>query len=151
VNAGTQRAYSYDFVESYRDNWCYRPDDYPDPFIPSAFLNNGERERGADETRRLASIRSVFVGQQIIRSVQANVQDPRAAEALFLILRMVRYGCTEPAPSNPGPVDSSNPSPAILYSKESENLLRLKQEAARLLRHYYPASLWTRKAAPFVG
>jgi hypothetical protein len=154
VNAGTQRAYSYDFVEDYRDNWCYRPEDYAEPFIPSAFLSQAESQQGTDEARRLAPIRSVVVGQRIIRSVQANVKDPRAAEELYLTLRMIRYGCTAPAQSNPGSGesgDSTYPSVAIPYSRESDDLLRLKQDAARLLRHYYPASPWTKKAAPFAG
>jgi len=147
MNAGTQRAYSYDFVESYRDNWCYQPDAFATPPVPATFLSIAERQEGTDEARRLASIRSVFVGHQIIREVEANVQDPQAAEALFLILRMVRYGCTEPA----SVVTNSNVSPSIPYTDEAKELLQLKQDAARLLRKHYAASPWTKKAAPFVS
>jgi hypothetical protein len=147
VNAGTQRAYSYDFVESYRDNWCYQPDDLSTISLPAAFLSPSERKEGAEEARRLAPIRSVFVGRQIIREVQANVRDPQAPEALFLILRMIRYGCTEPLLLHV----ERNLSPAISYTQEAEDLRQLKEDAARLLRQHYAASPWTKKAAPFVG
>jgi hypothetical protein len=147
VNAGTQRAYSYDFVESYRDNWCYQPEAFARPPVQAAFLSNAERQAGADEVQRLAAIRSVFVGRQIIREVEANEHDPDGAEALFLILRMIRYGCTEPASMNP----DSSLSSAITYTDEAKELLKLKRDAARLLRQHYAASPWTKKAAPFVG
>ncbi len=84
MNEGTQRAYSYDFVESYRDNWCYQPDAFATPQVPATFLSIAERQQGTDEARRLAPIRSVFVGRQIIREVEANARDPQAAEGLFL-------------------------------------------------------------------
>ena len=147
MNAGTQRAYSYDFVESYRDNWCYQPDAFATPPVPATFLSIAERQEGTDEARRLAAIRSVFVGRKIIREVEANVHDPQAAEALFLILRMVRYGCTEPAPV----VTNGDASLSISYTEEAKELLQLKRDAARLLRKHYATSPWTKKAAPFVG
>lgn len=149
LNAGTQRAYSYDFVESYRDNWCYKPEDTSEPLLPAAFLSNSERKEGEDEVKRLGNLRSLYVGQQIIREVQANLHDPQAAEALFLILRMIRYGCTEPAPTPSGRGDVY--APVVPYSQEAKDLLQLKRDAARLLRQHYAASPWTKKAAPFVG
>ena len=75
------------------------------------------------------------------------MHDPQAAEALFLILRMIRYGCTEPA----SVVTNSNVSPTIPDTEEAKELLQLKRDAARLLRKHYAASPWTKKAAPFVG
>ncbi len=91
-------------------------------------------------------MRSLYVGQQIVRKVQANTQDPQAAEALYLVLRMIRYRCVEPAPTNPQVLQySSKP------TQEAKDLLQLKQDASRLLRRYYAASPWTKKAAPFAG
>lgn len=149
LSAGTQRAYSYDFVESYRDNWCYKPDASSDSSLPVAFLKPAERKSGKDDAERLANIRSLYVGRQIIDRVQSDVHDPQAAEALFLILRMIRYGCTEPAQATAGTGDVY--APVIPYSQEAKDLLQLKRDAARLLRQHYAASPWTKKAAPFVG
>jgi hypothetical protein len=143
VNGGTQRAYSYDFVESYRDNWCYVPTAAEGVVGDAAFLSAAERARGVAEARRLDPVRSVVVGQRIVREVQANPADARGPEALYLVLRMIRYGCAEAANAKPvqGEVDS----------QESKDLLGVKLEAGRLLRKYYRDSKWTKKAAPFVG
>ncbi len=147
VNAGTQRAYSYDFVESYRDNWCYQPDENRTAIAP-AFLSREERQRGINDAQKLEPIRSVFVGQQIVRQVEEHPENPDSAEALFLVLRMIRYGCVEPA----APASANTPQTiAITYTPEAKELLELKQHAARLLRRHYAGSPWTRKAAPFVG
>lgn len=154
LNAGTQRAYSYDFVESYRDNWCYQPDDYPKPWIAATFLSAAEKQKGTEEYKRLSNMRAVYVGREIIRQVKANNQTPQAPEALFLVLRMIRYGCTEPASANQPASDPQNPTVPLtpqLYTQEAKDLLELKQDAARLLRRYYASSPWTKKAAPYVG
>jgi len=149
LDAGTQRAYSYDVVESYRDNWCYEPDQHAGPSLRAALLSSAERQQGEKDAHDLASIRSLNVGRQILADVQANPHDPLAAESLFLVLRMIRYECTEPAPATEGPRD--NFASAGPFSQEARDLLQLKRDAARLLRRYYAASPWTKKAAPFVG
>jgi hypothetical protein len=144
VNGGIQRAYSYDFVESYRDNWCYRREEGPSLPATAVFLTSRQEQQGAEEARRLASLRVVSIGEEIVRGVKADTQNPQAAEALFLILRMIRYGCVEAAP-----VAEHNP--GVTPTPESQQLLALKREAARLLRQHYAGSTWTRKAAPFAG
>ena len=117
--------------------------------LPVAFLTPTELGSGRSEAKRLQSIRSLYVGRQIIALVQSNVRDPQAAEALFLILRMIRYGCTEPAPMAPSSGDVYTPN--IPYTQEATDLLELKRKAAQLLRQHYAGSPWTKKAAPFVG
>ena len=155
LNAGTQRAYSYDFVESYRDNWCYRIDGNPNDTAPpepattkpaAGFLSESERQKGAAEAAQLGPMRSVNVGRQITTIVAANPGDPQSAEALYLVLRMIRYGCTEPAVATPGPLALAVPD-----SQEAKDLLQLKLDVGRLMRKYYATSPWTKKAAPFVG
>ena len=91
-------------------------------------------------------MRSLQVGQQIVRAVTANPKVPQADEALYLVLRMIRYGCTEPSPAKPESWQTS-----MTYSQEAKGLLQLKQDAGRLMRQYYATSPWTQKAAPFVG
>ncbi len=143
LNAGVQRAYSYDFIESYRDNWCYQSD--PDAGSPAAFLSQSEHEAGAAEARQIRGMRSLVVGQRIVAEVKANLHDPQSPEALFLVLRMIRYGCTQPEQPGADPA-----TPQVRADSEATDLLKLRQEAARLLRQHYATSAWTRKAAPFV-
>lgn len=154
LNGGTQRAYSYDFVESYRDNWCYKPDDDLDKKEAPAFLTAPERQQGATQAQSLASLRAVNVGQNVLHAVRANPADPRAAEALYLILRMIRYGCTEPAapPATPAPkCTPTYPIVADPMSKtpEARELFELRKDTSRMLRQHYAISPWTKKAAPF--
>ena len=158
LNGGTQRAYSYDFVESYRDNWCYRAPDVAQNLmaapIAAAFEDSREKQQGAEEARLLAPMRSVGLGEQIVRAVDASPADPHAPEALFLVLRMIRYGCVEAASASGGvsPVGGfAQVYPGISYSQESIQLLQLKQKASRLLRQHYALSPWTKKAAPYAG
>lgn len=149
LNSGFQRAYSFDFVESYRDNWCYKLDDASGSSLPATFLTSVGRQEGVDEANRLANIRSLYVGRRIIHEVQANVDDPQAAEALFLILRMIRYGCVEPASATPNSGDVYTPMGND--GQEAKGLQELKRDAAKMLRQHYASSPWTKKAAPFVG
>ena len=159
VNGGTQRAYSYDFVESYRDNWCYRAPETsqnaPGAPLPAAFEDSREKQQGAEEARLIAPMRSVQLGRQIVGAVESNPSDPRGAEALFLVLRMIRYGCTEAAPArvaDPRSIgDLAQAFPGVTYTEEAQQLLQLKQDASRLLRQRYASSAWTKKAAPFAG
>lgn len=148
LNAGVQRAYSYDFVESYRDNWCYNRDADAVAIAPATFLTAGELAAGSKEYNQLKSTTAALIGQNIVDYVSAHPAEPRAAESLYLVLRMVRYGCTEPA-EPPARADANNPQPT--YTLEQQQLLKLKQQAARLLRERYASSPWTKKAAPFVG
>ncbi len=159
LNDGTQRNYSYDFVESYRDNWCYRTggsSEYQNPHPPTersrpAFLSAEAATAGAKEAGALAAVSAGTLGEQIISYVRDHPDEPRAAEALYLVLRMVRYGCTEPAPPPSGaPITQTVDAPSP-QSDESERLLRDKQDAARLLRERYQKSPWTKKAASIAG
>ena len=144
-----QRAYSYDFVENYRLNWCYEAANYASPLQIPAFLTSQQHRLGEEEFGRVRSIRSVDVGRKIVEAVHTNPSDKLAPEALYLVLRMIRYGCN-PVKEPGYPLDLTmsdlGPDP-----RTGEQLLRLRRDTASLMRRYYASSPWTTKAAPFVG
>lgn len=149
VDRGTQRAYSYDFVESYRLNWCYNPAEYATPLQANATLSPEDVRLGSAQALKIKRLRSVDVGQQIISSVRANPSDPAAPEALYLVLRMIRYGCNpvkEPGAQLDFTLSDLGPD-----QHTGEQLLALRRQTGELMRRYYAPSPWTRKAAPFVG
>lgn len=149
VDQGVQRAYTYDFVENYRLNWCYNPATYTTPLTSVPTLTTNERQQGSEQSQKLNPIRSVDVGRKILDAVQANPRDPQAAESLYLVLRMIRYGCNpvrEPGQQMYGALTDRTPSDVT-----GTQLLQLRRDTATLMRHYFAASTWTKKAAPFVG
>jgi hypothetical protein len=146
LDDGVQRAYSYDFVESYGDNWwCADWDTFYGPqqqdFAgPAAFLSPAARTEGSEEVASLLGQRSAeeYLGSQVIEYARANPNDPDIPEALYLTLRMIRYGC------NHG---------WVAYHAEkaqTDQIASIAREAGAILRHRYAANPWTKKAAPFV-
>lgn len=149
MDAGVQRAYSYDFVESYRLNWCYNPETYTTPAESVPSLTTSEQQQGSAQAQKINPIRSVVVGRKILDAVQANPHDPQSAESLYLVLRMIRYGCNpvhEPGQGLYGGLADRTPSDAT-----GDQLLQLRRDTSALMRRYFAASPWTKKAAPFVG
>lgn len=142
VDAGTQRAYSYDFVESYRLNWTYNaPQFAAKSSAPPVWLTPEEVQRGHQEAAKLQSMRVVEVGERLIAAIQANPHDPQADQALYYILRMIRYG-------------SNLEEASLLPSADApagNRVNRLHASTVTLMRRYFAKSPWTRKAAPFVG
>jgi hypothetical protein len=154
LDPGVQRSYSYDFIESFADNWwCddWRSSPYSTPagnrsHAPQptsvAFLTQAQKQDAEREVKTISQegIAEVHLGRQVVDYVKDHPQDPDSPESLFLVLRMMRYGCGR------GEGDRSS------ASKQGENPEEgIRKEAARLLRQRYPASIWTKKAAPFVG
>ena len=148
LDAGVQRSYSYDFVESYADNWwCvewstpYSDPNEPVRSISAAFLTPADRSTAEKEFSSLTGIGSadVALGSQAVDYVKAHPQDPDAPEALYLVLRMIRYGCNHAFGYNQDP---SNP--------HAGDISRIAYEAGDLMRHRYPTNPWTKKAAPYV-
>ena len=160
LNSGTQRAYSYDYVESYRENWCYQssgnanfneePDDTPVP--RAAFLTPDAQRRGSQQAAALGPMHESSLAQEIVSAVKTNPNLPHADEALYLVLRMIRYGCVEAA-APPSAADRASPLPASIppYQEEALRLYSAKEEAGLLMRKYFQHSPWTKKAAPYVG
>lgn len=148
LDEGVQRSYSFDFVESYGDNWWCSPwntrygqGGEAEPLQPVAFLPAETQKAGVAQAVALEARgdAQADLGAQVVAYVDAHPADPDAAEALYLVLRMVRYGC------NRGWSDS----PAA--KEETSKIDQVHIDAARLLRKRYTASPWTRKAAPFAG
>ncbi|MGB8260650.1 MAG: hypothetical protein WCE75_09880 [Terracidiphilus sp.] len=145
LDPGVQRNYSYDFVESYADNWwCGGWEGNFD--VPggatrteqpaAAFLAPDQQAEGSRQSEELLkrAEAEVDLGGQIVAYVTAHPAEPDAAESLYLVLRLVRYGCNHGRDEGDaqGQIDV------------------VRRQAARLLRQRYAASSWTKKAAPFV-
>ena len=152
LDPGIQRIASYDFVESYRDNWwcsgkrgsIYADVTSTEPNLTQSapFLTPDQRTQAAKEVDALNRLTEakLSLGTQIYDYAQSHPDDPAAPESLFHILRMIRYGCeTYTYPETPA------------SKAKDAQIAKLHKDAARLLRQRYAASPWTRKAAPFVG
>jgi hypothetical protein len=159
LDPGVQRSYSFDFVESYRDNWwckewglgwwenSWQQRGYPkEGLLPAGetatFLTPAQRTEGV---RQAAQIRAtddaeIVLGQRVLSYAKDHPADPDVAESLYLVLRMVRYSC-----ANDYGVDT--PEGKQMLKQETE----IRQTAVRLLRQRYASSPWIKKAAPFVG
>ncbi|MDR3737479.1 MAG: hypothetical protein P4L40_00525 [Terracidiphilus sp.] len=148
LDPGVQRSYSFDFVESYGDNWwcsdwrtLYRRDGGEVPVAPVAFLTEEQQKTGAAQAAALTARgdAQLDLGAQVVAYVEAHPSDPDGAEALYLTLRMVRYGCNRGWGNTPEEKAAMG------------QVAKVRADAARLLRKRYAASPWTKKAAPFVG
>jgi len=146
LDPGVQRSYSYDFVESYADNWWCGA--WTNPIaeqhaaaIPAsiAFLPAGSRATAEEEVHELRDLGSAdeYLGSQVVAYANSHPHDPDVPEALYLTLRMIRYGCYHGYGS--GATDSNSTTPD-----------KIAQQVVGLMRRRYIANPWTKKAAPFV-
>ncbi len=147
LDGGVQRSYSYDFVESYGDNWwCAdwpRGSDGSSQSIRAqsiAFLSAPTRMAGESETKDLLALGSAeeYLGAQVLAYQRTNPSDPAAPEALYLTLRMIRYGYYHGWSAYDSQKSRTDRIAAIAY------------EVGATMRKYYRFSPWTRKAAPYV-
>jgi hypothetical protein len=146
LDGGVQRSASYDFFESYGDNWWCG--DWSNTFgeygAPSrsqsvAFLSPQAQATGKKEAAALLALDSAeqYLGSQVLDYARAHPSDPDVPEALYLTLRMIRYGCYH--------------SWGAENDKESaDRVASIAREVGALLRRHYPANPWTKKAAPYV-
>ena len=157
LDPGVQRSYSFDFIESYRDNWwCkdwglnewqnyWQQRGFPNQSLTQVeeaptFLTAEQRNEGERQSAQLRSMddADVVLGQRVLAYAKDHPQDSDVPESLYLVLRMVRYSC---GPDEPEGADQ-------------KRMIRLTDEvregAARILRQRYTASPWTKKAAPYV-
>lgn len=151
LDAGVQRSYSYDFIESYRDNWwCPRWDSpWRESAIsktdaPAALLDATQRSKAVEQVKQIQQQKTaqIYLGNWILDYAQRHPEDGDVPEALYLTMRMIRYGCE----SGYEGWDYESPDAKVLLTQQDE----VKKVAARLLRQRYAASPWTKKAAPFV-
>jgi hypothetical protein len=94
---------------------------YPDGAPKAQFLTPEQRSRGESEWSRLTAMPAApeYLGAQTVAWVGSHPSDPRAAEALHLAVRAVRYGCGARAGAS--------------------------KAAFQLLHSRYPNSEWARK------
>jgi hypothetical protein len=147
LDAGVQRSYSYDFVESYRDNWWnqdWGAGDYgyyatPLKKISVSFLTPAQRSEGEQETSTLMKQggAKIHLGELVLDYAKNHSADPDVPESLYLVLRMMRYGSWSSR--------ADDPAGKILAGKEET----ISKGVSRLLRQRYVASPWTKKSAPF--
>ncbi len=147
LDDGVQRSYSYDFVESFSDNWwcgdwttVYGEDNEPIHTESVAFLSPRERESGEQETKSLLTLGSAdeYLGSQVVAYAQAHPSDPDVPEALYLALRMIRYGCNRTWEWQDPNKPQVDPTASIAY------------EIGEIMRRRYPTNSWTKKSAPYV-
>jgi hypothetical protein len=147
LDSDVQRSYSYDFVESYGDNWWCgdwttnysSQDNAPLRAGPAAFLSPLMRETGEKEAASLHAMggAEIALGSAVLDYARTHTSDPDLPEALYLTLRTIRYGCSGHS------YDESD--------KTSEEKVRaIALEAGSIMRHRYPANPWIKKAAPYV-
>lgn len=120
-----------DSIDEYRDNWWCSADlanspnhEPPKTDMPGApFLSAAERQQATDEAAKLGAAGAApdWLGAQTIAFAQAHPQDPRVPEALYLVVRATRYGCTDDKTGD--------------FSKR----------AFDLLHGHYPNSEWAKK------
>jgi len=94
---------------------------YPEGAPKAQFLSSEQRARGETEWSRLTALPPApeYLGTQAVAWVTSHASDPRAAEALHLAVRAVRYGCGAKAGAS--------------------------KAAFQLLHSRYPGSEWARK------
>jgi len=150
LDPGVQRSYSYDFVESYRDNWWsadWQGSDYSSNAVPRhpqpvSFLKLDQSEQGQKEFDQLLKLgpADAHLGQLALDYASAHPDDPDVAESLYLVLRMIRYSS--------GSYGFNDDSPARKHYLSQVGAIG--SSSARLLRRRYASSPWTKKAAPYV-
>ena len=136
VQSGVGRGTPVGEIDDYRDNWWCAADApnvtfreekaqaAPEP--KPAFLSDGEWQAAAAEAAKFRAAGGApdWLGQQTLAFARQHPDDPRVPEALHLVVRASRYGCTDPKTGD--------------YSKAAFDLLHSR----------YPNSPWTRQT-PF--
>lgn len=146
LDPGVQRSASWDFVESYGDNWwCggwqskVADRDVPVRAQSIAFVSSEMRTAGDKEATALLALGSAdeYLGSQVLEHARSHPDDPDVPEALYLTLRMIRYGCYHSSSQ----VDANKP---------DNKVASIAREVGALMRQRYPKDPWTKKAAPYV-
>jgi hypothetical protein len=146
LDPGVQRSASYDFIESFADNWwCgnwstpYGERNAPRPAESVAFLTSELRSAGNKQSAALLALGSAdeYLGSQVLDQARAHPEDPEIPEALYLTLRMIRYGCY-------------HASSEVDANQQNDRVASIAREVGAHMRSRYPKDPWTKKAAPYV-
>ena len=146
LDPGVQRSASWDFVESFADNWwcqnwntIYNSSAAPVTAQSVAFITPAMRSAADKETTSLLALGSAddYLGSQVLEYARTHPDDPDIPEALYLTLRMIRYGCYHASSENDA-------------NKQDDKVASIAREVGALMRRRYATNPWTRKAAPIV-
>ena len=143
VEAGALRQAKFSAIDDFRDNWwcanvgassnnaeamfssSWTESAQPKPAAPPSpsFLTEAERNSAGQQWRELSAIGAApnYFGRIVFQWAKENPKDDRVPEALYLLVRATRYGCST---TNTGSV-----------SKQAFDLLHTR----------YPDSPWTKK------
>jgi hypothetical protein len=143
IETGFGRATAMEKIDDFRDNWwCslgakdegsyYRTNVeiggplkqlYVNEQPAASFLADPERAQAGEEWKKLAALPAApdYLAEQVIAYAKAHADDPRAPEALHLVVRATRYGCTD------------------------ERTGALSKQAYNLLQARYPNSAWAKQ------
>jgi hypothetical protein len=88
-----------------------------------SFMSEPQKTTARKEISMLLQLQSApnYLGKQVIDWAKTNPADPRAPEALHLVVRSTRYGCGD------------------------ERTSTISKDAFQLLHKRYPKSEWTKK------
>jgi hypothetical protein len=132
VRTGLLRSATLGEIDNYRDNWwCepmkdgggrFRAD--RDPSVPDpAFLLGSEVAQLKEENVKLADVAVApnILAAEVLTFAQSHPDDERVPQALHLVVRSTRYGCTD------------------------AETTKWSEKSFRLLHEHYPKSEWTMK------
>ncbi len=112
-----------DWNSKVSDRWVGRQAEWQKPAQSDAFLSKSEVAAADQEFAEMSRAGSgpTFLGSVVLSYAKAHREDPRVPEALHLVVRAVRYGCTD---------------------SQSSNIAR---DAFRFLHLNFPNSIWTKR------
>ena len=132
VRTGLLRSATLGEIDNFRDNWWCEPVNDAsarirtdrDPGLPRpSFLSVNEMAQFEREKGRLAeaAIAPNFLADEVLGYARSHPSDERVPQALYLVVRSTRYGCTDPETT------------------------KWSEKSFRLLHEQYPKSEWTMK------
>ena len=132
VRTGLLRSATLGEIDNFRDNWWCEPVNDGsasvrtdrDPSLPApSFLSANEITQLERENSRLAkaAVAPNFLADEVLSYAGSHPGDERVPQALHLVVRSTRYGCTD------------------------AETKRWSEQSFRLLHEHYPNSEWTTK------
>ncbi|HLY61867.1 MAG TPA: hypothetical protein VKV95_14060 [Terriglobia bacterium] len=151
VDNGVGRETALNKIDDFRDNWWCLPEPNPTKGSPEAlaelnpikgplrsvypggeppnpaFLSAEQKAMADDNWRKLARVAPNYFAREVLAWGKQHPDDPREAEALYLVIRATRYGCTDAATAG------------------------LSKAAFEFLHSQYPKTEWARKTKYWYG
>lgn len=132
VRTGLLRSATLGDIDNFRDNWWCEPvndgsarirtDREPDPSAPSFLSANQMTQLERENTRFTKNaVAPNFLADEVLGYARSHPGDERVPQALHLVVRSTRYGCTD------------------------AETTKWSEKSFRLLHERYPKSEWTTK------